>query len=381
MIGIDVGATHVTYSDGSRCPFETGETPRDLHARVLLDAAHVQVTTRAVELRTPEALFAATVAGSLRSSVTEPSSRIALAIPGWWPPTAQNRVHTALNAEGLAVTLVNDAEASVTELIASGSQLPETVVVVSARAETTSAVIVESCNTTPRAVRTPTMVHPEGGNHLDTIVLQHVVAGLRSSGHTVDTGDEDTVAAARQALDHCRVKRELLSTSHITSVDVHLPGAQQAIRLVRAEVEEVTAPWCDAVITMLRTLLNRYDRPVDAVVLTGGVAHMPLTSQRISADFGLDVHVPDAPTLVAARGAARVLEARVTAENKFSFARLFKRSPRTETPKAPLPRIQKTPGYDLDDPQFDDLVTELERNANRILLAELPSPRTESTVQ
>lgn len=375
MTGIDVGSTSITHSNGAVTPLDLDVIPSDLLIRIARDEPYVRIGDRHVELQSASTLLAAAVAQATSHVVTHVSERVALATPGWWSPGVQGQVCEALSAEGLDVTLVNDAEAAVYEQLSQGHALPETVAVLSVRAGYTSAVIVEQCTSTPHAKRTPTMVHAEGGDHLDILVLQHIVQGLTDKNVTVDPDDATTIRAARDSLAQVRTQREMLSVSGIVQVSISLPGGSTPIRFVRAELEQLATPWCDAIIAQLHTLLAHYEKGVDAILLIGGLAHMPLISQRVSADLGLEVIVPDEPALVTARGAARILET-LTAppprQSSFTralhgmsramrmFARPSQVRPNDETE---LPRVMRTSPApkksSLNDPQFDDIIAAL----------------------
>lgn len=384
MTGIDVGSTSITHSNGALTPLDLDVIPSDLLIRIARDEPYVRIGDRHVELQSASTLLAVAVAQAISDDVTHASERIALATPGWWSPGVQGQVCEALSAEGLDVTLVNDAEAAIYEHLGQGHSLPETVAVLSVRAGYTSAVIVEQCTSTPRSKRTPTVVHAEGGDQLDILVLQHIAHGLSDKGVTVDPEDEATVRAAREALTQVRTQRELLSVNGTVQVSITLPGGSAPIRFVRAELEQLATPWCDAIIAQLHTLLTQYEKGVDAILLIGGLAHMPLISQRVSADLVLEVIVPDEPSLITARGAARILETLTTPpprQSAFGRAlhgishamRMFTRSSQVRSHDVgELPGVMRTSPANTSvashpsttassphDPRFDDIIAAL----------------------
>ena len=319
MIGIEVGATEITQSTGGSIPLDRDAMPPDLLTRIAHDRPYVRLADAGATVCTSHDIYAALVADSIwPHELGDESDPVAVAVPGWWSPSARARVDTALAERGVRFTLVNDAEAAVAEYLHTGHELPEDVVVVNLRAELASAVIVQSSgdvsgapttSTTvknPTALVTPTLVHDEGGSDLDAAVLRHLLHGLHALGEGVDTADPAIIAAARTVLPHCAHTRETLSMSARESVRPDLPGVHQQVLLVRSELEELATPWVDAVIGIVHTAIEQHTEHIDAVLLTGGLAAMPLISQRLSADLALDVHVPAAPRLVVARGAARL---------------------------------------------------------------------------
>ncbi|MGJ9412937.1 Hsp70 family protein [Aeromicrobium sp. CF4.19] len=310
MIGIDVGSTTVTLSHEAGVESRPHQAPPELVCRVGDDVPCVLLSENGFALRQAHEVFAGVVADAVRAhrsgdgrgGSTAPA---AVAVPGWWTPRALGWVGGALDAAGLGdVLLINDGEAGVLGHRAAGGSLPDTVAVVDLGAEVASVVIVERCTERPSAVPSPALVHVEGGDRLDGAVLHHLVGGLADLGVAVDREDPETVLAARKALDQCRGVREALSLGAVESVQPELPGADRRLRLVRSELEELAAPWAESVIRMVATAVDQYPGRVEGVLLVGGLAAMPLVSQRLSADLGLEVVVADAPVEVVARGAA-----------------------------------------------------------------------------
>ncbi|WP_192497079.1 Hsp70 family protein [Gulosibacter chungangensis] len=305
----------VTFSNGEVASINQ-DFPRDLLIRVADDLPYVTVTEDRAELYPAHEMYASAVGEALAvESVDAPADfRAAVAVPGWWTPRTLARVQDALRARGLDVLMVNDAEAAVVEYQRSTEPLPSTVAVVGLRASQVSAVVVKNCNTRPTALTSPVLVHNEGGDDLDVAVLQHVLQGLASDGYTVDPTDPDVLAAARASLADCRALRESLSLSVTESMQPEFPETTPRLRMVRSELEELATPWADTVVRTVGAVLEQCAAPIEAVLLMGGLANMPLISQRLSADLGLEVYVPDDPTLIVVRGAERLLNAQPMTE-------------------------------------------------------------------
>lgn len=324
MTSFEVGVTRITQHNGSTQTIDSAVLPRDLLRRVADGVPYVRIGASGCELQPAPDLYARAIAEVIREqpNVGPENQPIALAVPGWWTPRALNSVKRAFVQQQLNVMLFNDAEAAVTECQYQGLTLPETVAVVQLRAGQTSVVIVRNCTPTPKALISPIQVHNEGGESLDTAVLQHLVRGLEDVGETVDKSQPHTIAAAREALNQSRTLREALSVTSAESIVLDLPGVEQRMRLVRSELEELAAPWSSSVIDAVATAIGQCAHPIYAVLLTGGLAPMPLISQRVSADLALEVFVPKEPHLVAARGAERMRAAALTQpRRRFSFWR------------------------------------------------------------
>lgn len=372
MIGIDVGATDVTHSDGSTFLHRVPDTPADLLARVAGDLPDVRVDENGCSLRPAREIYATIVARSIPPR--HRGSTVALATPAWWSPRVMDQVLSALLAQSLEAVLVNEAEAAVAEHQAAGHRMPETVAVVSVRAASSSVAIVEHCQERPAARVAPAFVLDEGGDRLDVAVLHHLVDGLTDLGDMIDGEDVATIAAAREALRHCRELREALSVSTVESLHPELPGADHHLRLVRSELEELAAPWMASVTRMVASALDQYGRPVDALLLVGGLAAMPMVSQYLSAELAVEVLVAQEPRLVVARGARRLLPEEVPAgrgrrvgswfrgsSRRSKTTRVDGRRRREETPQidAPPGRVALAlPPGSLDDAAPERLVEE-----------------------
>lgn len=319
MVGIEVGATRITVSSGESIPLDQELIPPDLLRRVADDTPYVWLNGDGHGLSPAWDVYAVAIADALRAHRLEERDEfpIGVAVPGGWAPRALSQVSAALAARGIDAVLLNDAEAAVAGYRTSGTRLPESVAVVGLRATQVSVVVVGGCDRDrPVALPSPTLVHDEGAERLDAAVLQHLIRGLADLGERVDVSDPEVLAAARGALEQCRRLRESLSTSARESELLDLPGVGHRVLLTRSELEELARPWADAVVGVLRMTLEQCVRPVGAVLLTGGPAAMPLISQRVSADLALEVHVPEQPSLVVARGAARLLAERRLPERR-----------------------------------------------------------------
>lgn len=311
---MDVGATRITLSNGASVDLSLDDMPRDLLNRVADNRAYVSVNSREVELKAPQDIYAATVLETLREQEVDTDVGVGLAVPGWWSPVVLERVQEAFQTRGVEVSLVNEAEAAVVDYRqnqhAGAATLPESIAVLNLRAEASSVVIVDDCHREPTALVSPRLIHQEGGSHLDRAVLHHLVAGLDGLEYSVDVTDPTTIDSAKVALLQCRSVRESLSTRVVESIQPDLPGSELKIRFVRSELEEVAQPWIKELLRMVRTAVEQSGLPVTTVMLTGGLANMPLISQRLSAELGLEVIIPESPDLVGSRGAEIALAAR-----------------------------------------------------------------------
>ncbi|WP_145977472.1 Hsp70 family protein, partial [Rhodococcus sp. BS-15] len=98
----------------------------------------------------------------------------------------------------------------------------------------------------------------------------------------------------------CRVAKEQLSTSGA----VCLPGDGGVILISREAFESLVTVPIEYSARLVRDVIGRSPKHVDALFLIGGGARIPLVESILSAWIGLPVVTPANPESVAARGAA-----------------------------------------------------------------------------
>ena len=113
----------------------------------------------------------------------------------------------------------------------------------------------------------------------------------------VDIADNQELS---QFTARCRVAKEQLSTSGA----VCLPGDGGVILISREAFESLVTVPIEYSARLVRDVIGRSPKHVDALVLIGGGARIPLVESILSAWIGLPVITPADPESVAARGAA-----------------------------------------------------------------------------
>ncbi|OZD01810.1 hypothetical protein CH275_18620 [Rhodococcus sp. 06-235-1A] len=98
----------------------------------------------------------------------------------------------------------------------------------------------------------------------------------------------------------CRVAKEQLSTSGA----VCLPGEGGVILISRESFESLVTVPIEYSARLVRDVIGRSPKHVDALVLIGGGARIPLVESILGAWIGLPIITPADPESVAARGAA-----------------------------------------------------------------------------
>ena len=142
------------------------------------------------------------------------------------------------------------------------------------------------------------------GDQIDQALLGHVLAGAGGQADPAQTAAVGSLTVLREA---CRAAKERLSAQTATELAVDVPGFRGAVRVTRAELEELIAAPLDGVFTALDDLLARNGISRDAltsVVLAGGGAAIPLVTQQFSQRLQIPVVTTPRPSLDAAVGAA-----------------------------------------------------------------------------
>lgn len=316
MIGIDIGAAHVTFSAAANLPPLMHSAPADLAHRVAADLPVITIKKGRCQTTNPADAFAKTVADAL--ACLEPSStssshedlpvRAAIAVPGWWSPSTLARVNESLSQADVDVTLINDAEAAVAGWSGCAESPPRTYAVVSLRDESVSVVLVQTGGKQPKAFLSPTFVVDEGGQFLDSAILRHLVVGIKDMGVAFDVKSDAAISEAHQALSLCRELREKLSYSSAESIKLGLGENSKTVRIARSELEELAEPWLENLVSNLGSVIGQSRSGVDEVLLVGGLAAMPLISQRISAELDMPVTVAANAQTVVSEGTQLLAE-------------------------------------------------------------------------
>ncbi len=316
-IGVDVGAAVVKVATAGEAIARRSHVGvreldfPDLVSRVGTGIPFVGLGGETTVTRHAHDMFADEVRGAV-ARLTEPGpdggSSITVIAPDWWTRRAHEAVRVALVESGMAkAQLTSAAVAAVRGYQAVAPSMPDTVAVLDLGAYTCSAAVVTGCQSDDvRRVGHPTVVHGRGGNDLDARLLHHVLDGLRGQGLSYERTDPEAVKAARELLVEARIAKEALSATSVTTMAPHMPGASSQVRLVRAEHDDIARPAVQEIVHMLRDCIAAGGHDVQAVLLVGGGAPIPIVTQQISVELGLPVLLDDDPATLAARGAALV---------------------------------------------------------------------------
>ncbi|MBX6722493.1 MAG: Hsp70 family protein, partial [Dactylosporangium sp.] len=191
-----------------------------------------------------------------------------------------------------------------------------------------------------------------GGLDFDELVFDHVRAVLGEQWSVLDGSDPTVLAGVARLRQACTAAKERLSTDTEAWIPVALPGidtgSSGAVRLVRAELEEMIQPAVEeTAAALLRAITSAGTEPDDlaAVLLTGGSARIPLVTQVVSETLGRPVTVAEPAKTDTVVGAA-LIAAALTATTADALAGADTPDETAEEPTQILARVVADPADD-----------------------------------
>jgi hypothetical protein len=159
-------------------------------------------------------------------------------------------------------------------------------------------------------VGSPVGIPDLGGADFDDIVLRHTVraAGIPASalaGVQSDAGLRMALASLRR---ECVDAKESLSFDGEAVVPVLIGDGHGAVRLTRAEFEDMIEPEIERTVEVLEIALEQSGLTaddLDAILLTGGTSRIPRVAQLLSERFDRPIAIDADPKAIIALGAAR----------------------------------------------------------------------------
>jgi molecular chaperone DnaK len=246
----------------------------------------------------------------------DPPGALAVSHPASWGQDRRLALRRAVRLARLdqAVTLLTEPEAAA---IHHGRQHPfvpgTTVAVYRLGGSSFSATVLRREGGGFEIVGRPEGLGSLGGADVDAAVFAHVTRALGSHPDELDPADELAMAALARLRRACTAAKESLSTRSSVWIPVHLPGCPPQVRLTRAELEELARPELEQTVAVLRRALRSAGtraQDLDAVLLTGGAARMPLVARLVAEQLGRPVLRDPHPGHCVAQGAAWVSRAR-----------------------------------------------------------------------
>ncbi|MBV9652194.1 MAG: Hsp70 family protein, partial [Pseudonocardiales bacterium] len=150
-----------------------------------------------------------------------------------------------------------------------------------------------------------------GGADFDDAVFGHVLATVPALAQ-LDPENPATLASTAELRHACTRAIQMLSADTEVTIPVTAPGISTHVRLHRAEFDDMIRPYLGETLHALRRALDTAQlqpQDLDAVMLAGGAARIPLVAQLVSTELEQPVTIDADPATTIARGAA-ILAAR-----------------------------------------------------------------------
>jgi len=152
----------------------------------------------------------------------------------------------------------------------------------------------------------PTVRHEFSGDLIDRALLASVMADLPSAGSSDPFGTSAIGSLARLRTG-CRIAKEQLSSSTVTTLSDEFPGSHADIRLTRSELDDAIRDPLNNFLAVLEEVLARNGirgSDLAAVVSVGGGANIPAVTTTLSGRLRVPVVTTARPQLTAAIGGA-----------------------------------------------------------------------------
>ncbi len=237
-----------------------------------------------------------------------PPSAITIAKPAYWGAAAVSALQSAMHRRepnGVVPAVVPDATAALAALAVDPGLPQDGVVALLDFGASGTSITLADAGSRFTAVDETLRHHEFSGDQIDQLLLTYILDGLVNA-RGFDTSATAPVGSLSALQDSCRQAKERLSGQPATEVHIELPLYRSRIQVTRAEFESRIADPLAGVIVVLHEVLRRNGIPVTglaAVATVGGVANIPLITQRLSEDLRIPVVTTPRPELNAAAGA------------------------------------------------------------------------------
>lgn len=146
-----------------------------------------------------------------------------------------------------------------------------------------------------------------GGIDFDQAVISHVRTALGETWSQLDLGDLGTMRAVAQVRANAVEAKEALSTDIEAGIAVILPGITDDVRLTRTELETALRAPLQRTVDIFRQAVERSGiepSQLRHVLLVGGSSRIPLVSQMLTRQLGVQIAVDAHPKYAVCLGAA-----------------------------------------------------------------------------
>jgi Tol biopolymer transport system component len=190
-----------------------------------------------------------------------------------------------------------------------------------------------------------------GGVDFDQAVLAHVAASLGERWAQLDLTDMATLRAVAQVRANAVEAKEALSTDVDAGVAVIVPGMTKDVRLTRSEFEgAIRLPLQRTVEVFRQAVIGAGIEPSQLyrVLLVGGSSRIPLVSQLLTQQLGVQVAIDAHPKYAVCLGAA------VAAGTRLAAGELVVPPDGAQAPRAETQEFAAIVGDDASGAQPDD---------------------------
>jgi len=236
---------------------------------------------------------------------------VAVTYPARWGPAAVEALGSALSRvsewsnRARPLTLIPDAAATLIAVRANpGIPARGIVAVCDFGGSGTSITLVDAAAEYQPVA--PTVWHEFSGDLIDRALLASVMADLPSAGSSDPFGTSAIGSLARLRTG-CRIAKEKLSSSTVTTLSDEFPGSHADIRLTRSELDDAIRDPLNNFLAVLEEVLVRNGirgSDLAAVVSVGGGANIPAVTTTLSGRLRVPVVTTPRPQLTAAIGGA-----------------------------------------------------------------------------
>ncbi|GAA4485397.1 hypothetical protein GCM10023094_40160 [Rhodococcus olei] len=259
-----------------------------------------------------EDLVATATAGLLATAVDRfpglpDDPGVAAAHPARWDDATVSALRAAYDRAGLEpVTLVPDAVAAVAWLEAAHGPVGDGLVAVYDLGAAGVTVSLVRTGSRPDLLRPATFSTLFGGDSLDDMVVEHVLVSAAPDLGLLDPTDPTTRAELDRLRARCRDVKEQLSSTDAVTVPVTAAGADTAVTVTRAELEEMLRGPLAGSLSLVEETVRAHEldpAQLRSVLLTGGGAAIPMLAE-LAATLPVPVVAAPDPNRIAVHGAA-----------------------------------------------------------------------------
>lgn len=268
-------------------------------------------------------------------------AQLVIAHPSGWGPYEMSVLHSALTcteAQDVPTSLVRSPVAAVTAAVAAGLMShSETAIVADIGGQGTEVALVTGAKNHAGSVGATSRTDDLSAAELDRALARHVLEQAGADRPDPDLTGFANRAIVRDVLAACRRARKDLIRDTSTVVDLRLPAQHIPVRIVRTEFEALARePICAGLSTIAHVIRQARDNgnEVNAIVITGELARIPLITELISTQWAYRVIIPPSPEWAAASGAAQLAVRRAPAR---PITSLSPARPRASSPQQPQP--------------------------------------------